>query len=89
MYLDYGPLVCFFICFMKIATLTTRLQQPSIGISRSARWRRAHKLGMEPPIEVLAVLLKEGEVKPGKAQKSIIDELMMSSRVSKEVALEV
>lgn len=31
---------------------------PCIGISRLARWKRAKGLGMEPPVEVLAVCLK-------------------------------
>ncbi|KAF2148878.1 hypothetical protein K461DRAFT_282324 [Myriangium duriaei CBS 260.36] len=30
---------------------------PCIGITREKRWRRARKLGLEPPMEVLAVLL--------------------------------
>ncbi|KAK2746973.1 hypothetical protein FQN57_002545 [Myotisia sp. PD_48] len=32
---------------------------PCIGISRIKRWRRAHILGLNPPPEVLSVLLKE------------------------------
>ena len=57
--------------------------QPSIGIPRIARWRRAHTLGMDPPIEVLAVLLKEEQTKGpgGAAQRSIMEDLIMSSRV--------
>lgn len=31
---------------------------PCIGISRLARWKRAQGLGMNPPVEVLAVCLK-------------------------------
>lgn len=31
---------------------------PCIGICRLARWKRAKGLGMEPPVEVLAVCLK-------------------------------
>lgn len=32
---------------------------PCIGIPRLDRWKRAFNLGTEPPIEVLAVMLKE------------------------------
>ncbi|KPI38234.1 uncharacterized protein AB675_987 [Cyphellophora attinorum] len=32
-----------------------------IGITRLARWKRANRLNLEPPIEVLAVLLRELE----------------------------
>lgn len=47
---------------------------PCIGISRLRRWRRAAGLGLEPPVEVLAVLLREeGEREGGKAY---LDELL-------------
>ncbi|OBT40648.1 hypothetical protein VE00_08353 [Pseudogymnoascus sp. WSF 3629] len=32
---------------------------PCVGIPRRKRWLRAHKLGLAPPIEALAVLVKE------------------------------
>jgi DNA polymerase delta subunit 4 len=32
---------------------------PCIGITRLSRWKRADTLGLEPPVEVLAVLLRE------------------------------
>ncbi|KAJ5811383.1 hypothetical protein N7474_007684 [Penicillium riverlandense] len=32
---------------------------PCIGIARLKRWRRAHRLNLNPPIEVLAVLLQD------------------------------
>ncbi|KAA8895095.1 DNA polymerase delta, subunit 4-domain-containing protein [Sphaerosporella brunnea] len=31
---------------------------PCIGITRAGRWKRAHRLGLRPPIEVLAVALQ-------------------------------
>ncbi|KAI9713164.1 MAG: hypothetical protein M1820_001149 [Bogoriella megaspora] len=51
---------------------------PSIGIARLSRWQRAHGLGLKPPLEVLAVLLKEQEKENFKAQRSRVDELMAS-----------
>ncbi|KAI9677108.1 MAG: hypothetical protein M1822_008217 [Bathelium mastoideum] len=51
---------------------------PCIGIARMKRWQRAHVLGLEPPIEVLAVLLKEQDKENWKAQRAYIDELMSS-----------
>jgi len=46
---------------------------PCVGISRLSRWRRAQMLSLDPPIEVLAVLLKEDDaVKP----RAYIDELL-------------
>ncbi|TKA62412.1 hypothetical protein B0A49_10542 [Cryomyces minteri] len=52
--------------------------QPCIGIARTKRWRRAHKLGLKPPIEVLAVLLRQQEEGNIKAQRAHVDELMSS-----------
>lgn len=34
---------------------------PCVGIPRVRRWKRAQGLGLQPPIEVLAVLVKERE----------------------------
>ncbi|KAE8377013.1 DNA polymerase delta, subunit 4-domain-containing protein [Aspergillus bertholletiae] len=45
---------------------------PCIGIARSKRWRRANSLNLNPPIEVLAVLLKTDDVK----QRAYVDELL-------------
>ncbi|KAK0877655.1 hypothetical protein LTR87_008440 [Friedmanniomyces endolithicus] len=53
---------------------------PCIGIARLKRWKRANALGLKPPVEVLAVLLREMEGGNGKAQRAYVDELM-SSRV--------
>jgi len=51
---------------------------PCIGIARMKRWVRANKLGLEPPIEVLAVLLKEEEKGNAKIERAHVDELMSS-----------
>ncbi|PYH42322.1 putative DNA polymerase delta subunit 4 [Aspergillus saccharolyticus JOP 1030-1] len=46
---------------------------PCIGIARLRRWRRANMLNLNPPIEVLAVLLKDsGDAK----QRAYIDVLL-------------
>lgn len=54
------------------------LSQPCIGIARLKRWKRANLLGLKPPIEVLAVLLKEMDSGDAKAQRAHVDELMSS-----------
>ncbi|KAK3687135.1 hypothetical protein LTR37_019128 [Vermiconidia calcicola] len=51
---------------------------PCIGIARLKRWKRANLLGMKPPIEVLAVLLKQMDEGDTKAQRAHVDELMSS-----------
>jgi len=64
-----------------------------MGIARLARWKRAYRLGMQPPIEILAVLLKEeksakdtGDKAVGvRIQRSVMDDLIMSSRMKAEV----
>ncbi|KXG52813.1 DNA polymerase delta, subunit 4 [Penicillium griseofulvum] len=45
---------------------------PCIGIARVKRWRRANQLKLNPPIEVLAVLLKGKNTK----ERAHIDELL-------------
>ena len=50
--------------------------QPCIGIARLKRWKRANMLGLAPPIEVLAVLLKQMDAGETKAQRAHVDELM-------------
>jgi DNA polymerase delta subunit 4 len=52
---------------------------PCTGIPRVKRWRRANTLGLNPPIEVLAVLVKEQEKAKDKewfGQRAYLDELM-------------
>ncbi|KAJ4368274.1 hypothetical protein N0V83_006630 [Neocucurbitaria cava] len=52
---------------------------PCTGIARIKRWKRAHRFDLDPPIEVLAVLLKEQKVKDKLAvQRSHVDELLNS-----------
>jgi DNA polymerase delta subunit 4 len=41
------------------------------------RWVRANKLGLNPPIEVLAVLMKEEE-RGQKCERAYVDELIGS-----------
>ncbi|KAH0270588.1 hypothetical protein KCU91_g7952, partial [Aureobasidium melanogenum] len=51
---------------------------PCIGIARVKRWRRANALGLNPPIEVLAVLLKASDKDKSSMQRAHVDELMSS-----------
>ncbi len=48
------------------------------------RWMRASKLGLNPPIEVLAVLLKEEKKGNHKIERAHVDELMSSKLVAGE-----
>jgi DNA polymerase delta subunit 4 len=43
---------------------------------RLRRWKRAQNLGLNPPLEVLAVLLKEQEEGNVKGQRAYMDELL-------------
>lgn len=47
-----------------------------MGIPRIKRWKRAQTLGLQPPIEVLAILLKVQDSSNIKAQRAHMDELM-------------
>ncbi|TVY21007.1 DNA polymerase delta subunit 4 [Lachnellula arida] len=54
---------------------------PAIGIARMKRWVRANKLGLNPPIEVLAVLIREEESGGKGCERAYVDELMSSKFV--------
>ncbi|KAK3392312.1 DNA polymerase delta, subunit 4-domain-containing protein [Sordaria brevicollis] len=51
---------------------------PCIGITRLKRWQRAERLGLNPPIEVLAVLLREEQNGNKAIEMAHMDELMNS-----------
>lgn len=55
--------------------------QPCVGIQRAKRWRRAERLGLNPPIEVLAVLMKEEEKGTPRIQRAHMDEILNSTAV--------
>lgn len=42
------------------------------------RWKRADTLKLKPPVEVLAVLMKEEKVKNTKAERAFMDGLLTS-----------
>ncbi|KAK3986608.1 DNA polymerase delta subunit 4 [Cladorrhinum sp. PSN332] len=57
---------------------------PCIGIARLKRWHRANRLGLHPPIEVLAVLVKEeekGQLGKKGWERAHMDELLSSTAV--------
>ncbi|KAF1993703.1 hypothetical protein P154DRAFT_449491 [Amniculicola lignicola CBS 123094] len=59
---------------------------PCTGIARLKRWKRAHRLKLNPPIEVLAVLLTEESAEDKvSSQRSQVDVLLNSRNVSSEV----
>jgi DNA polymerase delta subunit 4 len=62
----------------RVPSTDNCLLQPCVGIGRTRRWKRAHKLGLEPPIEVLAVLLKE-QKSGDKHERSRVDEILNSN----------
>lgn len=45
------------------------------------RWRRAHRLGLAPPVEVLAVLVREEEEGKRGSERAYVDELMCTRLV--------
>lgn len=54
---------------------------PCIGIPRAKRWYRAEKLGLNPPIEVLAVLLKEERQGNKEIERAAMDRIMESTAI--------
>ncbi|CAF9940795.1 MAG: hypothetical protein ALECFALPRED_008864 [Alectoria fallacina] len=57
---------------------------PCIGIPRMKRWKRAENLGLKPPVEVLAVLLKEEKSGNGKAERAFMEGLLTSRLAANE-----
>ncbi|PHH88896.1 hypothetical protein CDD83_6908 [Cordyceps sp. RAO-2017] len=55
---------------------------PCIGMSRTKRWLRAERLGLNPPIEVLAALLKDGQAGRRAMETTQMDEILNSITVS-------
>ncbi|OTA02875.1 DNA polymeraseDelta, subunit 4 [Trichoderma parareesei] len=49
---------------------------PCIGITRMKRWHRAERLGLKPPVEVLAVLMKEENKGTEDFETAHIDRIM-------------
>ncbi|KKY38042.1 putative dna polymerase delta [Diaporthe ampelina] len=54
---------------------------PCIGVPRAKRWYRAEKLGLNPPIEVLAVLLREERQGNKEIERAAMDRLMESTAI--------
>ncbi|KAL1840536.1 hypothetical protein VTJ49DRAFT_357 [Mycothermus thermophilus] len=54
---------------------------PCVGITRLKRWQRAQRLGLNPPIEVLAVLLKEEAKGNSDIEQAHMDVLLNSTAV--------
>ncbi|KAM0275003.1 hypothetical protein ACHAQH_007652 [Verticillium albo-atrum] len=53
---------------------------PCVGIPRVRRWERADRLGLNPPIEVLAVLLKE-QKEGSQVERAHMDVILNSTAV--------
>lgn len=54
---------------------------PCIGVSRMKRWYRAERLGLSPPIEVLAILLNEEKQGNTEIEVAAIDRIMGSTAI--------
>ncbi|KUI58917.1 DNA polymerase delta subunit 4 [Cytospora mali] len=54
---------------------------PCIGIPRMKRWYRAERLGLSPPVEVLAVLLKEEKQGNKDIEEAALDRIMGSTAI--------
>lgn len=56
--------------------VNTLFLKPCIGMTRLKRWQRAERLGLNPPIEVLAVLLKEENKDDIEVETAHMDRIM-------------
>ncbi|KAI0112171.1 DNA polymerase delta, subunit 4-domain-containing protein [Nemania sp. FL0031] len=54
---------------------------PCIGVTRLKRWQRADKLGLNPPIEVLAVMMQEEDKGTQGIERAYMDDVLNSTTV--------
>ncbi|KAI0541740.1 DNA polymerase delta, subunit 4-domain-containing protein [Xylaria digitata] len=54
---------------------------PCVGMSRLKRWQRADRLGLNPPVEVLAVLMREEEKGRRGTETAYMDNILNSTAV--------
>ncbi|GAW15818.1 hypothetical protein ANO14919_052400 [Xylariales sp. No.14919] len=54
---------------------------PCIGINRLKRWQRADKLGLSPPVEVLAVLMREEDKGTRRIEMAYMDNILNSTAI--------
>ncbi|KAI1111436.1 DNA polymerase delta, subunit 4-domain-containing protein [Nemania sp. NC0429] len=54
---------------------------PCVGITRLKRWQRADRLGLSPPLEVLAVLMQEEKKGAEGFEKAHMDDILNSAAV--------
>ncbi|KAK6078826.1 DNA polymerase delta [Seiridium cupressi] len=75
-----------FVFFLRSLPETAKCQkadskQPCVGISRMRRWQRADRLDLNPPAEVLAVLMKEEKKGTKGTETAHIDQILNSTSV--------
>lgn len=56
--------------------------KPCVGITRLKRWQRADRLGLNPPLEVLAVLTREEKQGTAGIERAHIDDILNSAAVA-------
>ncbi|KAI0911029.1 DNA polymerase delta, subunit 4-domain-containing protein [Ustulina deusta] len=54
---------------------------PCVGVSRLKRWQRADRIGLNPPLEVLAVLMREEEKGTRGIETAYMDNILNSTAV--------
>ncbi|KAJ2986994.1 hypothetical protein NUW58_g4752 [Xylaria curta] len=54
---------------------------PCVGVSRLKRWQRADRLGLNPPVEVLAVLMQEEAQGTQGVERAHMDDILNSTAV--------
>ncbi|KAI3341482.1 DNA polymerase delta, subunit 4-domain-containing protein [Ustulina deusta] len=54
---------------------------PCVGVSRLKRWQRADRIGLNPPLEVLAVLMREEDKGTRGIETAYMDNILNSTAV--------
>lgn len=67
--------------YLYLKEILTVVAKPCVGIDRLKRWQRADRLGLNPPIEVLAVLMQEEQKGTEGIERAHMDEVLNSIAV--------
>ncbi len=78
---QYG--VCVRLCFFHpyVREVLTKHAKPCVGVSRLKRWQRADRIGLNPPLEVLAVLMREEDKGTRGIETAYMDNILNSTAV--------
>lgn len=67
--------------YLRLEEILIEHVKPCVGITRLKRWQRADRLGLSPPLEVLAVLMQEEKNGAEGFERAHMDDILNSATV--------